>query len=1038
MSYASFEYQLLRQQPQVPEYAQRYNRERADFPSMPSYDPAAGRLDPQDQAHENWMKDVDMADRGGNKVADFVINRLPDYRQRILSAMGNDDRDLVESIRGEMMGFVDKHRDELQPWANLRHSGEQARVLSGYVGSLLDGSYQDKWATGQTVNGRGEAVGGTTMRAFMTDQSPEAIESRSKAYAAKRGFDLDLARTMTDPNAELHKVFASDKDTYEKFKASNGDLADDDRMRMSTQWTRDKWDLVRRNRDAFAGVDDMTDFFRSWENNFSRTKNGGAALVENAIRAYEGQRRSANGVNANAFVENYANFVNGLVGTKTVTDSKGQTQHIEASSVDRMKAFGLANAALTVGRRLGIGANDVLSRSEMKDMLADQLREIKALGDNGFDIYSVSKSPNEDAAETVMARLGVPGATDRFKYYSDARRNLDSAVLSDNDVGLASIPDTARGRDGKPVSVENAFLRPIEMPVRDALARSISGFREGDEGWGATVERVLGDGEKRKAVKADVLKSLSGIKAEPEVKDALAEAYIGNLTAEKRVSATDVLRDLAGMTVDAKGEATTTKAQELQADQLRLGQTVTVTNPETHLSGTPGAGQVTADRSQTRTLTASGDTRFQAALRANPNLVMPRLDGEPQSIADGFREIGSALAYTGEDRQKKVDSSVIDLLGKLTRFGVTGWVTNGDWFRDGAKNLPVQDSGSALDPARSSVETLIRWANANDLESILQLAAVVSKTQGSNLWLERNPMERVNTTGGYAQLGAAMRASSANRDVPGRIAKAAFKVLSDNGFFPKEGSVGLVTPLKGMNLAAGLEFLKVNHKDAMNSSPTYAALFSSGSSVRDHVDVDGFLAQQQKRRLASSFIAKDSAPAGETPVQKSARNLLQVYDRDSQNVRANNELWTHCLRESGNKPAAAAQMFNSYADYYAQERVRGGKVSADSWLKDITSRHWRYLPVVDKGTGTIRQGVYQRSASAMTDQEFKDYCRQCNATLIRDQVPLQIDQVTFDKFDSEGSVRWFEMQDEGRKAAARKMEYDYKLAYDLAKEGGGE
>lgn len=514
-----------------------------------SYNPAASSLSGQDEAHENWMRDIELAREKGS-VAEFAMHKIPAYRSKILTAMGNRDYARVEALDKEISDFVKKNREGLRPWANLQRSGPQGVALSERVRQILDGSYKDAWALASTSQS-GQAQ---TLRQFLIEWSAEARASRLKSFARRHGLNMGLARAIADESDALHPLFANDKRIYDEIDTTPGiALADDERVRMASDWIRTKWTLAHDKEviSAFTGEDgkldvrELTAFLSAWENNLPRTKNGGISIVKDAIASYKELKDSRSPMRPETFVQDFVRFQGGLARTVTTVNDKGIVTSQQPSPVSMAQAMGLANAALRVGLKLDLSPRQIFGNEDLARLLADQCAGVQRFRDFGFKIYSFDKTLDENMAETAFARIGVPGAVNKMSFYRDGMCALDRAVMSVHEYVLdpCSAEVVPRTR-----VAQNTRLASLEKRIRKALAAALLSQRRRGEAWQITVDRVMLNGDGRDVVKDTVRKSLAEVTYNETVKDAIVDAYLGNLEVRPdrgHLNALCVLRELA-------------------------------------------------------------------------------------------------------------------------------------------------------------------------------------------------------------------------------------------------------------------------------------------------------------------------------------------------------------------------------------------------------------------------------------------------------------------------------------------------------------
>lgn len=977
--------------PATPAYAERYAEQRAAYPSMPSYNPASVSLTSPDEAHENWMRDIDLAEEDGS-VAEFAMHKIPAYRSKILTAMGNRDYARVEALDKEISDFVEKNREGLQPWANLQRSGPQGAALSKQVNQILDGSYKDEWAMASQERG----VQGQSMRMFLDDNSDEARDARARAFAQKRGMTTEVARAITDETNALHSLFAKDKNTFAEFDKTQGlNLADDDRVRMASDWTQTKWNLAHDKdvASAFTGDDGSLDvqelgaFLSAWENNLSRTKNGGVSIIKDAIASYKELKDSENPMRPETFVQDFARFQGGLTRTVTTVNDKGVVTSQQPSSVSMAQAIGIASKALSVGKKLGLSPNQILRNSDVQKLLADANDETQNFRDFGFDIYSSSDSPNDDIVETVFAKVGLPGAEDKMSFYYDGVKALNNAVMTKPDVGDALTPTS----DGAPQFTQDSTLSlvPLELPVRKALATSIASQRQGNESWKDAVARITSSENGMALVKDAVKKSLPN-STNPILLDALADAYIGNLVGRPdgaRVSAVQVLRDFAFPNQDENGAPAPTLLETMRKNGVLLG---TVVQRPVPVESRDAQGNVTKTMENKPFPLSASDKNIAMALATNPDEVLPPVDGDTKEVKSRFKSIGKLLEQTPSDDRDRDRYLKREVAKAIAAGGEAPGVPDVESFLNlkGGEHLSDWFAGPAeMERKIQLTKNLNRLAensktSETPLTDLLWLASVWHDSKGIMGWAQRRT----------------------DLDV-------ALSVLDQHGFI--DGGK--------FNMNSGLLHLSKEFPQEAAKS----ALFATLAGGEGKFDADAYLAHEQKRRLASVYrkpeAASDVSPE-EVALQTEARRMLQVY---GESAVVPKKLWDHCVQQSCGDPRAANMMYSRLAEHYVQKRERKGQATADQWLGEVTGRKFRYFPVVDPGTGQIQTGVVNRSDQLMTDDEYEEQIQRVNESRhARGLAPIP--RSTLLESDAAGPYTWKAMEAAQQAAAKFKAEEELK------------
>lgn len=1022
--------------PAVPAYAERYAEQRAAYPSMPSYNPASVSLTSPDEAHENWMRDIDLAKEEGS-VAEFAMHKIPAYRSKILTAMGNRDYTRVEALDKEISDFVEKNREGLQPWANLQRSGPQGAALSAQVNQILDGSYKDVW----TMAPQGQGAQGQSMRAFLDDNSDEARDSRARTFAQKRGMATEVARAITDEMDALHSLFAKDKDTFAEFDKAQGlNLADDDRARMASDWVQTKWNLAHDKdaASAFAGEDGNLDvrelnaFLSTWENNLSRTKNGGISIIKDAIASYKELKDSENPVRPETFVQDFARFQGGLTRTVTTVNDKGIVTSQQPSPVSMAQAIGLASKALSVGKKLGLSPDRILRNSAVQKLLADANAETQSLRDFGFDIYSSSDFPNDDIVETVFAKVGLPGAEDKMSFYYDGVKALNNAVMTRPDIG--SVPTTSA--DGTPQFTQDSSLSlaPLELPVRKALATSIASQRQGNESWKDAVARITSSENGMALVKDAVKKSLPN-STNPILLDALADAYIGNLVGRpggSRVSAVQVLQDFAFPDQDEDGAPAPTLQETMRKNGVLLGTTVQRPVP---VEDRDAQGKVTKTTKLESVELSASDKNVAATLAANPDEVLPPVDGDTKEVKSRFKSIGELLGQSStEDRDRYLEREVAKAIavgGEAPRVDdVNSFLDFKGHKRHGVLNTPADECRMTqfIDDTMNLADTASR-PDAS-LKDILWLAQSYSRAQDGLL------AENLGILGSAAVNRASSRQLLRDHRRPGETLDDVYRRLKkaypSSDFYGVRievlrqacaqvlGTHGFLDNGK-FNMKSGLLHLSKEFPEESAKSALFATLTGGDGKF----NADAYIAHEQKRRLASVYRkpepAVDVSPE-EVALQTEARRMLQVY---GESAVVPKKLWDHCVQQSCGDPRAANMMYGRLAEHYVQKRERKGQATADQWLGEVTKRRFRYFPVVNPETGQIQTGVVNRSDQLMTNDEYEEQIQRINESRHARGLDL-IPRSTLLESDAAGPYTWKAMEAAQQAAAKFKAEQELK------------
>lgn len=964
-----------------------------------SYNPAASSLSEQDEAHENWMKDIELAREKGS-VAEFAMHKIPAYRSKILTAMGNGDYGRVQALDQEISDFVKKNREGLQPWANLQRSGPQGVALSERVRQILDGSYKDAWALASTSQG-GQAQ---TLRQFLIEWSAEAQASRLKSFARRHGLNMGLARAIADEGDALHPLFANDKRIYVEIDTMPGiALADDERVRMASDWIRTKWSLAHDKEvvSAFTGEDgnldvqELTAFLSAWENNLSRAKNGGISIIKDAIASYKELKDSGRPMRPATFVQDFVRFQGGLTRTMTTVNDKGVVTSQQPSPVSMEQAMGLVNAALRVGRKLGLSSRQILGNVNLLRLLADQNAATQNLRDFGFKIYSPSESPNENVVESVFAQLKVPGAKDWMTFYYDGMAALNKAIMTPPEVvvlatTLEGVPQLGQDRDMN--------LKPLELSIRKALANSILSQRQGNESWATTEHRIRSAEGGMALVKEAVRKAIPrGV--DPVIANAIVEAYVWDLFGRgsnaTRVNALDVLRKIACPTNEETAQHIPTERMKFRRAGRLLGSPIRVQVPVLDEEGVPMIGldgvQLTA--TEFHPLRAGGSETFALQLWRHPDEVMPVIDGDTKELGVLFSEIGRCLCLSdGDEKTRQLERAVAKAIASggeapnvpdVETFLLFEWGPESGGIPVTSKNR--QKTAEFSRAVRSMVEAA---GNVGKLQDILWLAYTVKKA-AERKW-------RVMPEGGHRLLQS-VALSPADRE--------SRRVLEAHGFLDNGK----------LNMESGLRHLEKEFSEEAAKSALFATL---NGDVKGNLDADAYLAYEQKIRLdsvdgnVSESVLRPSSE--EVALQTEARRLIQLYSSSA----IPGKLWVHCLRESCENVRAAAMRHLRLSDHYVRKQRRNGQAVADHWLDDVIKSRFRYYPVVNPVTDAIQRDVVCRSDSPMSDEAYVSQIEAINKAR-REKGRPAIEMSAFALCDSVGPKTWPKMPQEVQDAVTR-------------------
>ena len=973
---ASFQYQFNRQST-VPDSAVD---EVDDFRTSGGFtrpDPVTEtrQVDP---AAENRRRNLKKADDGDEEAA-FAIYKIPEYRRLFESAIRRGDRQAAVAVQTEMMTFANDHRDGLRKWTGLRNNGDWGTSVSEGVESVLDESYLDKW--GQQVAGPGgRTVIVRSVGSFLQDTSPEARESDAKMYASRNaGMDLKLARMLTDPDAAGHSVFAGDKALLDDF-AKNGDRSPGaSESRLAREWTKTKYDMFTKY--AADGSWDETDagaFFSSWENRFGFSKNGGRDVLDSALAEYRRQSR----MSATDFVNLYASRVEGLKEppvnvTRRADDGSTRTYQVPQGPEESGKAMGIGNALLRKATEYGVGADVILRNGALWGSSADIRRELANYANTfGIKVYDTDAEINSHAAETAMYEAGIPGATDRLGFFRDAKASLESAlVTTEKDRGVIATV----GPDGKPqvseITVSPAFTEPIEKPILKAAGRAMSSLRTGEQSWASLLADAASDPAKRDKVIGEMANAVL-VTANADVRNRIAEAAFDGMVSGRKVDFSEVLGSMWKVP-DGDGGMVTAKADELRRDGLLLGQTTV--NP---VDGNPVS------------LNASNGN-FTAMLRADPEKVMPRKDGEPAEVMDAFRRVGDALSKA--EPQENASKESVGLLPEVEP------TVSGVW-KDYVKGLSgMKRLGFDNGKLNSAARALISKGGEATSSEVMQLAFVYSNLP-HGITID-DPSAYGGSPSFLGFVGSSKTDYALDRGVR------AF--LASHGFFPDGVN-------KDINVSAGIRFMEARNPAIRTKSPTRILLFNTDGSARDPrgLGVNEMLMQQQQERVNSASLARSSEPAEETPAMREARRLSETYGKDALGVRGAKRLWDWCQREFSGDPSAAAQMFAVKSAQYQALRHRS-EADAAAFVSEQERYEMRYFPKLDYG-GVI-PGQVERSERPMTQEEFDEYVTKLNEDLVkRNQRPLT--KAEWDRYNAEGRVVFRRAMDRGERLADRRQQ----------------
>ena len=990
---ASFQYQFNRQSP-VPSSAVA---EVDDFQTSGGFtrpDPVTEtrQVDP---AAENRRRNLKKADDGDEEAA-FAIYKIPEYRRLLESAVRRGDRQAAVAVQTEMMTFANDHRDGLRKWTGLRNNGDWGTSVSEGVESVLDESYLDKW--GQQVAGPGgRTVIVRSVGSFLQDTSPEARESDAKMYASRNaGMDLKLARMLTDPDAAGHSIFAGDKALLDDF-AKNGDRSPGaSESRLAREWVKTKYDMLTKyTADGSWDETDAGAFFSSWENRFGFSKNGGRDVLDSALAEYRRQSR----MSATDFVNLYASRVEGLKEppvnvTRRADDGSTRTYQVPQGPEESGKAMGIGNALLRKATEYGVGADVILRNGALWGSSADIRRELANYANTfGIKVYDTDAEINSHAAETAMYEAGIPGATDRLGFFRDAKASLESAlVTTEKDRGVIATV----GPDGKPqvseITVSPAFTEPIEKPILKAAGRAMSSLRRGEQSWASLLADVASDPVKKDMVLGEMANAVL-VTANAEVRNRIAEAAFNGMVSGRKVDFSEVLGSMWKVP-DGDGGMVTAKADELRRDGLLLGQTTV--NP---VDGNPVS------------LSASNGY-FTAMLRADPEKVMPRKDGEPTEVMEAFRKVGDALAGSDEDSVMKAGLTLVTELSGQSNSKWASYFRGGEWtwaMRSPKQWIRDQVGDNRESRLINAVSALVSGKEQLTPEEVLQLAAVYSAVPKSVFTPARGDVF-TSFRRSYPELRA-------------RIEEA----LAANGFVIRDGDV---------DLGSGVKFMESRNPALRTKSPTRVLLFNTDGSARDsrNLGVSELLMQQQQERVNSASLARSSEPAEETPAMREARRLSETYGKDALGARGAKRLWDWCQREFSGDPSAAAQMFAVKSAQYQALRHRS-EADAAAFVDEQDRYEMRYFPKLDNG-GVI-PGQVERSERPMTQEEFDEYVTKLNEDLVkRNQRPLT--KAEWDRYNAEGRVVFRRAMDRGERLADRRQQLiDAAQVKDQYGQGGG-
>jgi len=961
MSYASFEYNLRHggnanpYGSSRPSYVANANEARASHPTMPSYDPTVTDLSQSDLERQNYLSNVEMA-HGGNKVADFVINKAPDYEQRIQSAMINGDVSQVENLVSEVSSFVDKHRSDLQPWANLQNNGEHGKRLSSKVVSLLNGD----WRRISMFSGPDGQAKGPSINSFLQDDPASNLSRR-------RGLPKDLARQMTDANSEFHAVFAEDSKMYDDAQKTNPTGIGE--LNKLNQWSRDKYALVSKYRGNWENQDEAASFFKATETLLPRYMNGGREAVDSMAKAYFEQRANDVAMAPDEFVGLYAGLVRGIRGSaKTVVGDNGrgekQVYEVPGSTVDESKADGLARAILDVGGELRLSNDYLLRNGELAGAVRAASARMDAIRDEaGFDIYRASRSPSRDIVMTAMSNLGIPGATDMVGFYEDGARHLSSALVTPPTAAVANVPD----RSGTPsvVSSTNQPMAPFETTLMKAVSSHLSGVRQGNESFRQTLDRVMGgDGRNALLAKMQQVCQLDGMS--PDLAMTVASGYADNLVGGgPRVSKRDILVRELGYGADEDGNLINDRIRGLQAQGMHLGQTV---SRDVNGVSTPVK------------LEASASPSFLSQMAENPSKVMPAVQGDDKSVMDNMSSLArSMINDSGNDGKYQSPPKVSDALRLVESLD-----------RDlRGKAVPAAVVIGSDKPSALSLRSSSPWyRSVND-----SLDALKSDNTDSGILLQAAFVKRLSDS---MNVGKMISNVSDERSAP---LLNIVNRLANNGFNTSD--------LENFDVSSGIGRMLARNPEIADS-PVFNLLFSkTGDGYNVGVYLDQFLASEQRRRLTSLHGSKETR-SEETPRQKEARRLLNADGGlDMKNGAANARMWNHANVVEGD-PNAALSLYRQQAATYDQIKTRDGAASADAWLEDAMSRRPYYVPRVGP-TGARVPNEFDRAETLMTPDEARAWLARRNDSWKASGIPFSMTENEFLESTEIGKRYWDDM-----------------------------
>lgn len=945
------------------------------------FDVPGAAVQAPDPASVNRMHNMRKADNGDEEAA-FAIYEIPEYRRLFESAVRRGDRQAASSLQDKMMTFVNDHRDGLRKWTGLRNNGEWGKAVSDGVLSVLDESYLDKWGQ-QVADASGRAVGLRSVGAFLQDTSPEAREEDAKMYASRNGgMDLKLARMLTDPDAPGHSVFAGDKALLDDFAVRGDRSPGASESRLAREWTKTKYDMYSKYAGGFRDEQDAGSFFSSWENRFGFAKNGGRDVLDSALAEYQSQ----SGMSAADFVNLYAMRVEALKEppvnvSRKAEDGSTQTYQVPQGPEESGKAMGIGNALLRKASEYGVGADVILRNGSLWGSAAKIRKELAGYSDVfGIKVYDTDAEINSHAAETAMYEAGIPGATDRLGFFRDAKASLESALIStEQDRGVVA----SVGPDGKPqvkeIAVPPAFTDPLERPLLKAVGRAMSGLRTGEQSWASLLSDVASDPSKRARVVGEMANSVL-VTSNAEVRNRLAEAAFDGVVTGKKVDFSEVLRGMWTVP-DGSGGSVTAKADELRRSGLLLGQTAV----------DPTGKPVSLDAS---------NGYFAAALRADPEKVMPMKDGEASGVKEAFRKVGDALS-SAEPRENASRES-IGLLPEAEPVASGAWKSYVKGL-SGMKRLGF-DNGKLNSAARDLVS---KGDEVNDGE-VMQLAFVYSNLP-HGITID-DPMAYGGSPSFLGFLGTSKPDDATDRGVRA--------LLASHGFFPNGVN-------KDIDVPAGVRFMEARNPGLRAKSPTRALLFNDDGSARDpkNLGVAEMLAQQQRERVNATDLAKTSEPVTETPEMKEARRLSETFGKDVLGARGTKRLWDWCQRESLGDPSAAAQMFAVKSAQYQALRHRS-EADAAVFVDEQDRYEMRYFPKLDD-RGVV-PGQVERSERPMTQEEFDEYVTRLNGDMAKRNLrPLT--KAEWDRYNAEGRVIFKRLKERGEKRAD-----DYQRMLDAA------